>query len=69
MNNSATPSGVHCQPFEGVKNLARYRMRDFRQAAVTSWETLRALGLGILVGFGCAMFATAVLAVSVATAW
>lgn len=46
-----------------------YRMRDFRQVAVTSWETLKALGLGILVEFGCAMFATAVLAVSVATAW
>ncbi len=46
-----------------------YRMRDFRQAAVTSWATIKALGLGILVEFGCAMVATSVLAVSIATAW
>lgn len=46
-----------------------YRMRDFRQAVVTSWETIKALGLGILVEFGCAMIATSVLAVSVVTAW
>lgn len=46
-----------------------YRMRNFRKAAVTSWETIKALGLGILVEFGCAMVATSVLAVSIATAW
>lgn len=46
-----------------------YRMRDLRQAAVTSWETIKALGLGIVVELGCAMAATSVLAVSVATAW
>ena len=44
-------------------------MRNFRQAAVTSWETVKALGLGILIELGCAMLATAVVAVSVATAW
>ncbi len=46
-----------------------YRMRDLRKAAVTSWETIKALGLGILIEFGCAMVATSVLAVSIATAW
>ena len=46
-----------------------YRMRDFRQAAATSWETVKALGVGILIELGCAMVAVAVLAVSVATAW
>ena len=46
-----------------------YRMRDFRKAAVTSLETIKALGLGILVEFGCAMLATSILAVSIATAW
>lgn len=46
-----------------------YRVRNFRQAAVTSWETVKALGLGILIELGCAMLATAVVAVSVATAW
>jgi len=46
-----------------------YRMRDFRQAVATSWETIKALGLGILVEFGCAMVATSVLAVSIVTAW
>ncbi|WP_353082730.1 DUF456 domain-containing protein [Tessaracoccus lapidicaptus] len=46
-----------------------YRVRDLRQAAVTSWETVKALGLGILIELGCAMLATAVLAVSVATGW
>lgn len=46
-----------------------YRMRSFRQAALTSWQTIKALGLGILVEFGCAMAATSVLAVSIATAW
>lgn len=46
-----------------------YRMRDFRQAVATSWETIKALGLGILIEFGCAMVATSVLAVSIVTAW
>ncbi|MGV8846173.1 DUF456 domain-containing protein [Tessaracoccus sp.] len=46
-----------------------YRMRSFTQAALTSWQTIKALGLGILVEFGCAMVATSVLAVSIATAW
>lgn len=46
-----------------------YRMRDFRKAAATSWETIKALGLGILVEFGCAMAATSILAVSILTAW
>ena len=46
-----------------------YRMRSFRQAALTSWQTIKALGLGILVEFGCAMAATSVLAVSIVTAW
>ncbi len=46
-----------------------YRIRDFRQATVTSWETIKALGLGILAEVGCAMAATSVHAVSVATAW
>ncbi|MEO7587975.1 MAG: DUF456 domain-containing protein [Arachnia sp.] len=46
-----------------------YRMRDLRKAAVTSWHTIKALGLGILVEFGCAMVATSVLAFSIATAW
>lgn len=46
-----------------------YRMRDLRKAASTSWETIKALGMGIIVELGCAMVATAVVAVSVATAW
>lgn len=46
-----------------------YRMRSFRRAAVTSWETVKALGLGIVIELGCAMVATSTLAVSVATAW
>ena len=46
-----------------------YRMRSLRAAAVTSWHTIKALGLGILVEFGCAMLATSVLAVSIVTAW
>lgn len=46
-----------------------YRVRNFRQAAVTSWETIKALGLGILIELSCAMLATAVLAVSILTAW
>ena len=46
-----------------------YRMRDFGKAAATSWETVKALGVGILIELGCAMVAVAVLAVSVATAW
>jgi len=46
-----------------------YRMRDFRQAVATNWESIKALGLGILVEFGCAMVATSVLAVSIVTAW
>lgn len=45
-----------------------YRVRDFRKAAATSWETVKALGVGILVELGCAMLAVAVLAVSVVTA-
>lgn len=45
------------------------RLRDFRQAALTSWATLKALGLGILIEFGCAMVAVSVLAVSLVTAW
>ena len=44
-----------------------YRVRDLKQAAVTSWATLRALGIGILVEFICAMVATAVVAVSIAS--
>ena len=46
-----------------------YRVRNFRQAGVTRWETVKALGLGILIELGCAMLATAVVAGSVATAW
>lgn len=46
-----------------------YRMRDLRKALSTSLQTLKALGLGILVELGCAMVAVAVLAVSIATAW
>lgn len=45
-----------------------FRMRDLRKALTTSWATLKALGLGILVEFGCAMLATGVLAVSIFTA-
>lgn len=46
-----------------------YRMRDLRKAAATSWETVKALGLGIVIELCCAMLATSVLAVSVLTAW
>jgi len=46
-----------------------YRMRDLRKALSTSLQTLKALGLGILVELGCAMLAVAVLAVTIATAW
>ncbi len=46
-----------------------FRMRNFRQAVATSWATVKALGLGIMVEFGCAMVATSILAVSIATAW
>lgn len=45
-----------------------YRMRDLGKALKTSWETIKALGLGIVVEFGAAMLATAVLAVSIMTA-
>ena len=44
-------------------------MRDLRKALSTSLQTLKALGLGILVELGCAMLAVAVLAVTIATAW
>lgn len=46
-----------------------FRMRDLRQAALTSWATIKSLGLGIVIEFVCAMLATSVLAVSIATAW
>ena len=46
-----------------------YRVRNLRTAVSTSWQTLRALGLGILIEFTCAMFATAVVGISIATAW
>ena len=46
-----------------------FRMRSLRQAAATSWYTIKALGLGILVELACAMLATSILAVSIATAW
>ncbi len=46
-----------------------YRMRDLRQAWATSWATMKALGVGILIELGCAMLATGVIAVSVLTAW
>lgn len=44
-----------------------FRLRDLRKAAATSWATIKALGLGILVELACAMIATSVLAVSVLT--
>ncbi len=44
-----------------------WRLRDLRQAASTSWATIKALGVGILVELGCAMLATSVLAVSILT--
>ncbi|MBB1510281.1 DUF456 domain-containing protein [Tessaracoccus sp. MC1756] len=46
-----------------------YRLRDFRMALATSWTTVKALGMGILVELSCAMVAVAILAVSIATAW
>lgn len=46
-----------------------YRVRNLRDAVATSWATIKALGLGIIVELLCAMAATAVLAVSIATAW
>lgn len=46
-----------------------YRVRDFRKALTTSWATIKALGLGILIELGCAMVAITLLAVSIATAW
>ena len=46
-----------------------YRVRNLRNAVVTSWATITALGLGIIVELLCAMAATALIAVSVATAW
>lgn len=46
-----------------------YRVRSLRTALATSWQTLKALGLGILIEFTCAMFATAALALSIVTAW
>lgn len=45
------------------------RVKDVRKAAATSWHTIKALGVGILVELSCAMVATIVLAISVATAW
>ncbi|WGT46975.1 DUF456 domain-containing protein [Tessaracoccus lacteus] len=44
-----------------------WRLRGLRQAASTSWATIKALGVGILVELGCAMLATSVLAVSIIT--
>lgn len=38
-----------------------YRLRDFRKAVATSWATLKALGLGILLELSCAMVAVALL--------
>ncbi|WP_218975390.1 DUF456 domain-containing protein [Tessaracoccus massiliensis] len=46
-----------------------YRVRNLRTALTTSWRTLKALGLGILIEFTCAMIATAAVGVSIATAW
>lgn len=46
-----------------------FRVRDLRKALTTSWATIKALGLGILIELGCAMVAFGVLAVSIATAW
>jgi len=46
-----------------------FRVRDLRKALTTSWATIKALGLGILIELGCAMVAVGVLAVSIATAW
>lgn len=46
-----------------------YRVRSLRGAVTTSWATIKALGLGIIVELLCAMTATVVLAASVATAW
>lgn len=45
-----------------------YRVRDFRQAATTGWETVRALGAGIVIELGCALVATSVLVASIVTA-
>lgn len=45
------------------------RVRNLRTALSTSWHTLKALGLGILIEFTCAMLATAAVALSIATAW
>lgn len=46
-----------------------YRVRNLRKALTTSWHTLKALGLGILLELTCAMIAVAVLAVSIVTAF
>lgn len=46
-----------------------YRLRDLRKAVTTSWATVKALGLGILVELSCAMVAVAVVAISIGTAW
>lgn len=46
-----------------------YRLRDLRAAVDTSWATVKALGLGILVELSCAMLAVILLAASILTAW
>ena len=46
-----------------------YRMRDLGKAVATSWQTIKALGTGILIELTCAMLAAGVLAVSIVTAW
>lgn len=46
-----------------------FRLRDIRKAVATSWATLKALGLGILVELACAMVAVVVLGASIVTAW
>lgn len=45
-----------------------YRIRDLPLALSTSWQTIKALGIGIVVELGCAIAATSILAVSIATA-
>ena len=45
-----------------------YRLRDLPLALTTSLQTIKALGIGIVIELGCAIAATSILAVSIATA-
>ena len=46
-----------------------YRLRDLPVAFTTSLQTIKALGLGIIIELVCAITALSILAVSITTAW